>query len=67
MLSVDDIMARWVATADPERSVRDAATIMARAHAGPLIIISKGKPAGIVAEGDISTVFRQGQTRTRSP
>jgi CBS domain-containing protein len=60
MLSVNDIMTRWVATADPERSVREAATIMAKAHTGSLIVISKGKPAGIVTEGDISRALSKG-------
>jgi len=60
MLSVNDIMTRWVATADPERSVRDAATIMAKAHTGSLIVIINGKPAGIVTEGDVSRALSAG-------
>jgi len=60
MLSVRDIMTGWVATADPERSLRDAATIMAKAHLGSLIIISKGKPIGIVTEGDVSRALSEG-------
>jgi len=60
MLSVNDIMTRWVATSDPERSVREAATIMAKAHTGSLIVIVKGKPAGIVTEGDISRAISAG-------
>jgi CBS domain-containing protein len=54
MLVVRDIMTRWVATAEPDRSIRDAATIMAKAHTGSLVVVVKGKPAGIVTEGDIS-------------
>ncbi len=60
MLIVNDIMTRWVATADPKRSVRDAATIMAKAHTGSLIVIINGKPAGIVTEGDISRAISAG-------
>ena len=60
MLTINDIMTRWVATADPERSMRDAATIMAKAHTGSLIVVIKGKPAGIVTEGDISRALSAG-------
>jgi len=60
MLSVRDIMTGWVATADPERSLRDAATIMAKAHLGSVIVISKGKPVGILTEGDISRALSEG-------
>jgi CBS domain-containing protein len=67
MLSVNDIMTRWVATADPERSVRDAATIMAKAHTGCLVVIIKGKPAGIVTEGDISRALSAGADPDKIP
>ncbi len=67
MLSVNDIMTRWVATADPERSLRDAATIMAKAHTGSLIVIRKGKPAGIVTEGDISRALSEGANPDKVP
>ena len=60
MLVVRDIMTSWVATADPERSLRDAATIMAKAHMGSLVVIRKGKPAGIITEGDISRALSNG-------
>ncbi len=60
MLSVRDIMTSWVATADPQRSLREAATIMAKAHTGSLIIISKGKPVGILTEGDVSRALSGG-------
>lgn len=60
MLSVRDIMTTWVATADPERSLREAATIMAKARLGSLIIISEGKPVGILTEGDISRALSEG-------
>lgn len=67
MLSVNDIMTRWVATADPERSVREAATIMAKARTGSLIVINKGKPAGIVTEGDISRALSEGVDPDKFP
>jgi len=60
MLYVKDIMTRWVATVDPKRTVRDAATIMAKANAGSLIIMDKMKPIGIVTEGDISRALAKG-------
>jgi CBS domain-containing protein len=60
MLFVSDIMTRWVATVEPSRSVRDAATIMAKAHTGSLIIMDKEKPIGIVTEGDISKALSAG-------
>jgi len=67
VLTVRDIMTTWVATADPERSVRDAATIMAKARTGSLIIISKGKPVGIVTEGDISRALSEGANPDKVP
>jgi len=60
MLSVRDIMTGWVATADPERSLREAATIMVKAHVGSVIVMSKGKPVGILTEGDISRALSEG-------
>lgn len=60
MLSVSDIMTDWVATADPERTLREAATIMSKARIGSLIITKEGKPVGIVTEGDISRALSQG-------
>jgi CBS domain-containing protein len=67
MLSVNDIMTRWVATAAPERSIRDVATIMAKAHTGSLIVIVRGKPAGIVTEGDISRAISAGSNPDETP
>jgi len=67
MLSVNDIMTRWVATADPERSLRDAAIIMAKAHTGSLIVIRKGKPVGIVTEGDVSRALSTGANPDKTP
>ena len=58
-------MTRWVATVDPERSVRDAATIMAKAHTGSIIIMDKEKPVGIVTEGDISRALSVGANPDR--
>ncbi len=60
MLFVRDIMTRWVATAEPERTLREAATIMAKAHTGSLVVTIKGKPAGIVTEGDVSRALSKG-------
>jgi CBS domain-containing protein len=60
MLFVSDIMTRWVATVDPKRTVRDAATIMTKAHTGSIIIMDKEKPVGIVTEGDISRALARG-------
>jgi CBS domain-containing protein len=60
LLFVSDIMTRWVATVEPERSVRDAAIIMSKARTGSIVIMSKGKPTGIVTEGDISRALSAG-------
>ena len=67
VLVVRDIMTNWVAAADPERSVRDAATIMAKAHTGSLVVMIKGKPAGIVTEGDISRALSEGVNPDKVP
>ena len=60
MLTVNDIMTRWVATIDARKSLRDAATIMWKAKAGCLIIMDGEKLAGIVTEGDISRALANG-------
>ncbi len=60
MLSVRDIMTGWVATSDPQRSLREAATTMAKARTGSLIIVSKGKPVGIVTERDVARALSEG-------
>jgi len=60
MLRVSEIMTRWVATAEPTRTVRDAATIMTKAHVGSIVVMGKGKPEGIVTEGDISRAISKG-------
>lgn len=60
MIFVKDIMTREVATVGPRQSMRDAATIMAKAHAGSLVVTDKKKIMGIVTEGDISRALSKG-------
>ncbi|HVC27159.1 MAG TPA: CBS domain-containing protein [Nitrososphaerales archaeon] len=60
MLSVRDIMTGWVATSDPQRSLREAAITMANARTGSLIIVSKGKPVGIVTEKGVARALSEG-------
>ena len=67
MLSVNDIMTRWVATADPERSVRDVARILAKANTGSFIVFIKGKPAGIETERYISRAISAGANPDKTP
>jgi CBS domain-containing protein len=63
MLFVSDVMTRWIATTEPGRSLRDAATIMSKAKTGSVIITTKGKPVGIVTEGDVSRALSSGADR----
>jgi len=67
MLFVRDIMTRWVATVEPKRTVREAATIMAKANTGSLIIMDKMRPVGIVTEGDISRALAKGADPDKVP
>jgi len=67
MLFVRDIMTRWVATVDPKRTIRDAATIMAKAKTGSLVIMDKTKAVGIVTEGDISRALAKGADPDEAP
>jgi len=60
MLLVRDIMTEWVATAGPERTVREAATIMVKGRTGSLVVVSGGRPVGIVTEGDVSRSLSTG-------
>lgn len=47
-------MSGWVATVDRDRSLADAARLMAKAKTGSVVVTRKGKPVGIVTEGDVS-------------
>jgi len=67
MLFVRDIMTRWVATVDPERTLRDAATIMTKGHTGSLVVMKRGMPEGIVTEGDISRALSKGANPDKVP
>jgi CBS domain-containing protein len=53
-------MTRWIATVDSKKTVRDAATIMIKSHAGSIIIVDEEKPIGIITEADISRALAEG-------
>ncbi len=53
-------MTRRVKTAPSETTVFEAAKAMARSRIGSLVLMSKGKPLGIVTEGDISRAVAAG-------
>lgn len=60
MIYIKDIMVRDVKTVHPKMSARRAAEIMARNRIGSVVVIEKGKPAGILTEGDISRAVARG-------
>ena len=48
-----DIMVKKVITIDRGKNVQDAARVMARHEIGSLVIVSNGRPVGIVTESDL--------------
>ncbi len=53
MPSVKDIMTKEVVTIEPDRSVFEAAELMASSGLGCLVVVIKAYPVGIVTERDI--------------
>ncbi len=53
MPSVKDIMTKEVVTIDPEKSVFEAAKLMAQEELGCLIVVDSALPVGIITERDI--------------
>ena len=60
MIYVKDIMTRRVKTSPPDHTVAEAAKSMSRWKIGALVIVEKGKPTGILTEGDISRFVARG-------
>ncbi len=54
MIFVRDIMTRKVKTISAEKTIRQAAMMMTKSNIGSLIVVGRGKPVGIVTEGDVS-------------
>jgi len=60
-IPVRDIMTRPVITADANLDILSAAKIMGLANVGSLIVVSEGKPTGILTERDlVKKVIAQG-------
>jgi CBS domain-containing protein len=59
-IRVADIMETHVTTIDPDKTVKEAATIMADKGFGCLIVVREGKAVGIVTERDIVTKVAAG-------
>jgi CBS domain-containing protein len=66
-LLVRDIMTRWVATAEPKKSLKEAALIMAKGRTGSLIVTREGRPVGILTEGDVSRAVSSGADPAKVP
>jgi CBS domain-containing protein len=52
-VQVKEIMVTKITSLPIERSVREAAELMARADVGSILVYAEGKPVGIVTERDI--------------
>jgi CBS domain-containing protein len=52
-MNVSDVMNRTVRTIDPNASIQQAAELMSKYRIGSLIVVEKGKLAGIITEHDI--------------
>lgn len=53
MDTVRDIMNKKVITIDRDKTAQDAAKMMAQHEVGSLVVVSDGKPVGIVTERDL--------------
>jgi CBS domain-containing protein len=67
MIYVKDIMTRDVKTIHPKTSIKKAAEVMERYRIGSLVVIDKGRPVGIVTEGDISRAVARGIELAKHP
>lgn len=54
MLFVNDIMTSDVKTIEDSSSIREAALLMTESKIGSVVVTRRGKPVGIITEGDIS-------------
>lgn len=61
MVQIKDIMKRFVYTANPDVSLAEAATMMAKNKIGSVVIVNKGTPIGIITETDIVAAVAQGK------
>jgi CBS domain-containing protein len=60
MICVRDVMNPAVHTIGSDASVAEAARAMARWKIGSLVVVERGKPIGIVTEGDVSKIVAKG-------
>lgn len=60
MLFIKDIMTRDVKTIEKDRTIKEAARLMARSEIGSLVVTNNSKPIGIITEGDISRAVARG-------
>lgn len=67
MIYVKDIMTTNLKTVHPRISAKKAAEIMSRNRIGSLIVMDKGRPVGIITEGDISRAVARGVNLSTCP
>jgi CBS domain-containing protein len=67
MIRVRDVMNPSVHTIGSGAKVVDAAKAMARWKIGSLVIVERGKPVGIVTEGDVSKIVAKGLDPKSTP
>jgi CBS domain-containing protein len=66
-IRVREIMTRRPITITPESSIAVAAKLMRKNHVGGLIVIDKGRLAGVITEGDIlGRAFIKNKSPTRT-
>jgi CBS domain-containing protein len=67
MIYVKDVMARTVRTIGPDATITEAAKVMAKWKIGALIIVERGRPTGMLTEGDISRLVARGLDPRATP
>jgi len=67
MIYVKDVMTRHVRTIEEGSTISEAAKEMAKWRIGALVIVERGKPKGILTEGDVSRLVAKGVDPRATP
>jgi len=61
MVKVEEIMKRFVVTADPDVTLADAAKIMTNNRVGSVVVMKGSKPINIVTSDDLVGIIAKGK------
>jgi CBS domain-containing protein len=61
MVKIKNIMKKYVITIGPDAMLSDVAKVMSNNKIGSLVVVSKGRPTGIVTDSDIVNTVSEGR------